>query len=81
MARAQLPQAPRPDKEVVIAWIEELRTLADQVDTLAARATEQLGEEGERLGRLDPLSLTYQFAGAARKWAGRLEENFLKDNE
>ncbi len=81
MRRKQLHQSPQPDKEVVVAWMEELRTLADQVDSLAARAKEQLGEDGERLGRLDPLSLTYQFAGAARKWAGRLEEHFLKEDE
>lgn len=67
-----------PESTTVAAWVAELEALADQVETLSQRATRDLGPEAERLGRLNPLSLSYQFASATRQWADRLRSQFLE---
>ncbi|HSH59922.1 MAG TPA: hypothetical protein VK988_09840 [Acidimicrobiales bacterium] len=67
-----------PDSATVAAWVADLEALANQVDSLSARAKTELGPEAERLGRLNPLSLTYQFASATRQWAERLRMQYLE---
>ncbi len=66
-----------PDSAAVAAWVADLEALADQIDNLSERAKAELGPEAERLGRLNPLSLTYQFAAATRQWADRLRAQYL----
>lgn len=77
MARTKTPTT-HADPSVVAAWIDELNALADQVSTLAERANAELGEDAERLGRLDPLSLTYAFSRGCRQWAESLQQHFLE---